>query len=474
MTALRVLVVDDDDAMRRACARLLRREGHEVHEAVDGAAALRLLEDNPVDLMLTDVRMPGLDGIELLRAARERWPALDVIVMTGFGTIENAVEAMRRGAADYVTKPFKKDELLLSVRRTARMRQLEAQVEGLREGIEARYRFEEFVAGAPAMRDVLEAMVAASRSSASLLITGESGTGKDLVARLVHFASDRAESPFVPVNCASLPAELIESELFGHVKGAYTGAAEARPGLIRKARGGTLFLDEITEMPAPTQAKLLRVLQDKTVRPVGGTEEIRVDFRLVAATNRDIGAALAEGRMREDLYYRVSVLHIHLPPLRQRPEDVIPLLRRFLEAAAARAAAPVPVIEPEAAEALMRYPWPGNVREVANLAERVVAMGVRERITAAEARRFLNPPITPPASLRAGGGEQAAAVANAALAPAASGGDAAASTGTLAQAERRALEQALARARGNKSEAARILGIARKTLYEKLRRHGLA
>ncbi len=451
-----ILVVEDDEVMRTTCVRLFDKAGYSVASVSDGEAAIGWLREQGEDcVVLTDVRMPGMDGMALLEAIRSGWPGTEVIVMTGFGTIDNAVQAMKQGAADYVTKPFNKDELLLAVERVARMRGLRTRVDTLQQGMESRYRFDSFIAGAESMQSVLEGMIAASRSKASLLITGESGTGKDVVARSVHFAGPRAESSFVPVNCASLPAELIESELFGALRGAYTGATEARQGLIRRADGGTLMLDEVTEMPVGVQAKLLRVLQEKRVRPVGATDEVEVDFRLITATNRDLGEALENGALREDLYYRISVLQIHLPPLRERCEDILPLFRHFLDTAASEGEM-LEGIEPDAADLILAHDWPGNVRELANLAERCVAMGVERTISVNDIRRHLT-------------GRPRRRVASEIAADM----TAAASSPSLAGAEEAAIRRALRESGNNKSEAARRLGIARKTLYEKMRRYGI-
>lgn len=448
MSRMKVLVVEDDAVMRDTCLTLFRRAGYGVHGAANAAEALAWLDQTSDDvIVLSDVRMPGaMDGIALLDEIRARHREVDVVIMTGFGTIQNAVEAMKHGAVDYVTKPFNKDELLLTVARVVELRELRGQVQSLRQGLESKYRFDGFVAESESMRPVVEAMVAASRSPASLLLTGESGTGKDMVARLVHFEGVRATSSFVPVNCASLPAELIESELFGHRKGAYTGAGDSHPGLIRQADGGTLMLDEITEMPTSTQAKLLRVLQEKAVRPVGGTTESPIDFRLIASTNRVVADALADGFLREDLYYRIGVLQIHLPPLRERIDDIRPLFKRFLERAASAVGVESVEIDRGASQLLMQYQWPGNVRELDNVAERCVAMGARGCLSKADIEAQI----------------EIGTVASATPGPAA---------GTLETAERQAVERAMESAAGNKSQAARILGISRKTLYERLRRY---
>lgn len=468
----RVLVVEDDATMRSTCQVILERAGYEVASAPTAARALDWLAHNPApSILLTDVRMPGMDGLELLDNVRRRHPGIDVVVMTAYATIGNAVDAMKRGAADYVTKPFNKDQLVLCIERVTRLRSLQARITELEDGLHEQYRFEGFVATSPAMRAVLKRVRSACRSMANVLLTGESGTGKDVVARLIHYNGPRASGPFVPVNCASLPRDLIESELFGHSRGAYTGAVSSEPGLIRRAHGGTLLLDEITEMPPSTQAKLLRVIEDKRVRPVGETDEREVDVRIVAATNRDVRTALGEGSLREDLYYRLSVLDIHLPPLRERPEDIIPLLRFFIDASNQKRDPEehIDYVEPDAADLLREHTWPGNVRELWSLVERCVALGVRGHLTAADVLPELSlRPATAGSTLSSETGAETAATATGAKGPAA-----ATELLNLDDLERQAIAAALRKTGNNKAAAARLLGIARKTLYEKIKRFGL-
>lgn len=458
-TTLQILVVEDDPGMRETCVEILSGEGYRASgvDAADEALSRVGSDGHLPDIVLTDVRMPGLDGLELLDEIKDRCPGVDVVVMTAFGSVKRAVDAMRRGAADYVTKPFDRDELLLAIRRVVRVRGLRTQVDELREGVEERYRFDSLVAQSPAMRPVLRRMVAASRSQATVLLGGESGTGKDVVARSIHFAGSRAAGPFVPVNCAGLPSELIESELFGHTRGAFSGAVAASKGLIRRAHGGTLLLDEITEMPLGVQAKLLRFLQDKSVRPVGGAEEQAVDVRIVAATNRVVEQALEEGRLREDLYFRLAVLRIDIPPLRERPEDLLPLLRHFVDAGNRDRPRQQGIhrIDPEVDAVLRRHDWVGNVRELENVVERCFALGVTGTLTAAEVARELHPSRP--------GQDSRSAAQPSSPAP----------EGTLEEIESRAVAAALDRTGGNKAAAARALGISRKTLYRKIDRLGL-
>jgi len=468
-----VLVVEDDATMRATCRTILERAGYPVVTAASAAEAIAWLEEsNGPCIVLTDVRMPGMDGLELLDNIRRRHQGAAVVVVTAYGTIENAVDAMRRGAVDYLTKPFNKDELVLCIRRVAEVRSLRARVAELEEGLRERYGFEGFVATSPAMSGVLARIKSASESTANVLITGESGTGKDVVARLIHYNGPRSGGPFVPVNCAGLPQDLIESELFGHSRGAYTGAVSSQPGLIRKAHGGTLLLDEITEMPTSTQAKLLRVIQDKRVRSVGESEEREVDVRIIAVTNRDVEAALAEGVLREDLYYRLYVLDIHLPPLRERPEDIVPLLRFFIgESNEDRPPEDrIDDVEPEAVTLLTEHSWPGNVRELWSLVERCVAMSARGTLQAADVRRELSLRPRTAAPMPSGTGSDPASAAPAETAKPAAAGD---SLLSLEHLERQAIAAALAKTGNNKAAAARLLGIARKTLYEKIKRYNL-
>ncbi len=469
-----VLVVEDDATMRDTCRTILERAGHPVAAAATAAQAIEWLDghDGPC-IVLTDVRMPGMDGLELLDNIGLRQQEAAVVVMTAYGTIDNAVDAMRRGAADYLTKPFNKNELLRCISRVAELRSLQARVAELEDGLHEQYRFEGFVATSPAMRSVLARLRSACRSTVNVLLTGESGTGKDVVARIVHYEGPRAAGPFVPVNCAGLPGELIESELFGHSRGAFTGAVASRTGLIRKADGGTLLLDEITEMPTSTQAKLLRVLQDKRVRPLGETEEREVDVRIIAATNRDVEQAVSTGVLREDLYYRLSVLDIHLPPLRERPEDIAPLLRYFINESNQRNGGERPIdgVQPEAIDLLLAHTWPGNVRELWNLVERCVALGASGNLTANDVRRELS--VRPRAAelIDASAAEDGSATTST-VAPGASP-SATEPPLNLEDLESRAIVAALAKTANNKAAAARMLGIARKTLYEKIKRYGL-
>src|SRR5690349_7481439 len=369
----RVLVVDDQRNMRATTALLLRDAGYAVAEAEDGAAALQRVVAEPYDVVLTDLRMGAVDGMEVLRATVEASPTTQVIVMTAYGTIDSAVEAIRRGAYDYIAKPFKEGELLLRVAKAVEKRRLLGEVSLLRREFQARYGLDHIVGRSAALRELLDRVVRVAATDATVLISGESGTGKELVARALHTGSRRADKPFVPVNCAASTESLLESELFGHARGAFTGATRVRRGLFEEASGGTLFIDEIGETAAGFQAKLLRALQEGEVRRVGESLPVKVDVRVIAATNQNLKAAVAEKRFREDLFYRLNVVPLRVPPLRERREDIPLLAQHFLERYARRTG-DRKVLTNAAVEKLLGYPWPGNVRELENMIEQAAAL----------------------------------------------------------------------------------------------------
>jgi DNA-binding NtrC family response regulator len=373
----RILIVDDEPDMLENVARVLGRAGHDCLTATDGARGVELLEAEHPDLVLTDLRMPGLDGMTLLRRAHELDPTLPVIVITGFATVESAVAAMREGAFDYLPKNFSIEQLRVAVDRALRHRGLEVENRNLRRQLQETLGFENLLGASPAMAAVFELVKKAARSEANILVLGESGTGKELIARAVHANSPRAGRAFVPVDCASLPENLLESELFGHERGAFTGALRAKPGLMEVAHGGTLFLDEIAELPVGLQVKLLRALQERQIRRVGGTALVDVDVRLVSATNRDLRDTMSRGQFREELYYRVNVIEIRLPPLRERAGDVDLLVRFFLKK---YGQGRITALDDEALAALRAYPWPGNVRELQNVIERGCALAEAETL----------------------------------------------------------------------------------------------
>jgi len=373
-----VLIVDDDTDMLEICARILRRAGYACLTTTDPRQAMVLLESERPDLLLTDLKMPALDGMELLRRAREVDQTVPVIVITGFASIESAVAAIKEGAFDYLPKSFPADQLRVAVERALRHRRLQVENRKLREQLHERVGLDTLIGHSSAMAEVIELVKKAARSDANILVLGESGTGKELIARAVHANSPRAAQAFVPVDCASLPEHLLESELFGQEKGAVTGAVRSKPGLMEVAQRGTLFLDEIAELPVGLHAKLLRALQERQIRRVGGTSLIDVDVRVVSATNRDLREVVAKGQLREELYYRVNVIAIHLPPLRQRAGDVKLLGHAFLKK---YGGGRLTGFDDGAMVALEAYPWPGNVRELQNIIERACALADGSRVT---------------------------------------------------------------------------------------------
>jgi two-component system response regulator HydG len=442
----KVLVVDDQKNMRATTAIVLRQAGHAVDEAEDGAAAVQRLQQETFDVVLTDLRMPSVDGMEVLRAAQRLTPETQVIVMTAYGTIESAVGAIREGAYDFLAKPFKEDELLLRVSKALEKRRLLGEVSLLAGELRKRYGLEHVVGRSAAMRDVLDRVVRVAPSDATVLVTGESGTGKELVARAIHAASRRGDKPFVPVNCAAITETLLESELFGHARGAFTGAIRARRGLFEEANGGTLFIDEVGETAPGFQAKLLRALQEGEIRRVGESTAVQVDVRVIAATNQDLRRAISERRFREDLYYRLAVVPVRIPPLRERREDVPLLAAHFMQRYNQRSG-DGKFLTPEALACLLEHDWPGNVRELENAIEQAAALSPGREIRAADVQ------LEPGRS-----GPTAADDAARTLAEA------------VEDAERRAIEAALARCEGDLGRVARELGVSATTLWRKMKR----
>jgi DNA-binding NtrC family response regulator len=375
----KVLVVDDKENMLRLLQRMLG-EHHDVTIANDGAVALGLLSAQEFDLVLTDIRMPGADGFEVVKFIKERHPDTEVVMMTAYASVEAAVEAIKRGAYDYLQKPFDPDDVMLVVARALERRSLRAQAAELRTQLTGQAPFHQIVGRSPGMQQVFQALRQAADLDITVLITGDSGTGKELAARAIHAQSGRKSGPFIPVNCGALPAELIESELFGHAKGAFSGATSAKAGLWEEAEGGTLFLDEVGELPPVVQVKLNRALQEKEIRRVGENRPFHVNARLVTATNRDLKADVDTGRFREDLFYRLNVFPVRLPPLRQRVEDIPLLADHFLRKYATLHGRAVDSFDPDALQALVAHPWPGNVRELENVIERAVAVAQHDRV----------------------------------------------------------------------------------------------
>ena len=374
----RILVVDDEQSMREFLSIALKRAGHEVEVAESGDSAMRILGERELDLVITDLRLGKLDGLAVLRRVRETAPDTEVIVITAYATPDNAIEAMKAGAYDYIQKPFKVDEILLVCRRALERHTLARENLTLRQRLSESRQLADIVGSSKAMRHVFDMVSKVAPSRTNLLISGESGTGKELVARAVHKQSPRSDQPFLAVNCAAIPTTLLESELFGHTKGAFTGAERSRPGLFREASNGSLLLDEVSELDPQLQVKLLRVLQERKVRPVGSDREEEVDVRVMAASNRNLAKAVERGDFREDLYYRLNVIEIKVPPLRERCDDIPLLVDHFVRRFAADSAKEIRGVSPEALELLMRHPFPGNVRELENMVERAVTLASSE------------------------------------------------------------------------------------------------
>ena len=444
----RILVIDDDKAMREMLIALLEDAGHDAQGADGVDAAVERIRDEHFDALISDIRMPGRSGLDILGEVRELQPDLPVIMMTAFGSIDSAVESMQAGAFDYVTKPFKRDAILVPLERAFEKSALEAENKRLRRALDRTTSFGELIGASASMRDIFALGRKVADRRVHVLITGESGTGKEIVARSLHFAGGRADKPFVPINCTALPEGLMESELFGHVKGAFTGASSNKRGLFEEADGGTLFLDEIGDMTLPLQSKLLRVLQDKEVRPVGGNQARAVDVRVIAATNRDLQAEIEAGRFRKDLFYRLNVIPIHIPPLRERPEDIELLADTFLER---HGEGHFTGFTPAAMDRLRRHGWPGNGRELENVIERGIALAEGEVLDA------IDLPIEAETRPAVAHGLRADDLADRALQEGL----------TLAEPSDLYTERVLQYTGGNKARAAQILGINRRTLYRR-------
>ncbi|MBI5814501.1 MAG: sigma-54-dependent Fis family transcriptional regulator [Nitrospinae bacterium] len=461
-----ILAVDDEEDNLALLKGRLTRRGYDVVCVPSGIVALGELEKISPDLVLLDVMMPGMDGYETCRKIKEQAvnEFLPIILLTAKDDKESKLKGFEIGADDYVTKPFDMDELIARIRAMLRIRSLKLdlaearnEVNRLNHELKGNYGFDNIIGGSEAMREVFEKMQGAARVTSPVIITGESGTGKELVARGIHFASQVAGKPFVPVNCASLPSDLIESELFGHKKGAFTGAVSSSQGLFKAADGGTIFLDEIGELPKEAQAKLLRVLQDGKLRPVGGTEEISINVRVIAATNVDLDEAVEEGRFREDLYYRITVLPIEMPPLRNRRPDIPLLAKFFINQFNSKFNRSVKGVDDTAMEALMNYDWPGNVREFQNVIERCYAYADMDWISSGH--------LSLHKAIRRRDAEEEPAAGKGAQ------GDG--NVPTLEEAEKALIERAMLLADNNKAKAAKILGIHRSRLYKKLEHYGI-
>jgi DNA-binding NtrC family response regulator len=458
----RILIVDDEPDMVENCARILGRASYDCLTATDGRRAIALLESERPDLLVTDLKMPEIDGMELLRRAHDLDPALPVIMITAFATIESAVAAVKDGAFDFLPKNFSVDQLRVAVERALRHRGLQVENRNLRDQLQQAFGLDNIIGRSPAMTQVFELLRKAARSEANILVVGESGTGKELIARAIHANSPRAAKAFVPVDCASLPEQLLESELFGHEKGAFTGAIRSKPGLMEVAHLGTLFLDEIGELPPALQVKLLRALQERQIRRVGGTSLVDVDVRVVSATNRDLREAIPKGQFREELYYRVNVIAIRLPPLRERAGDVQLLAHAFLKK---YGQGRVTGIGDDAMAALEAYRWPGNVRELQNIIERACALVEGETVT----RRDLPEHVLEPVAAAPGG----AAPTDRALTAGAELPLKDAKERWMQVLEAAYLRDLLDRHDGNISAAAKAAGIDRKTFHRLINKYRL-
>jgi two-component system, NtrC family, response regulator PilR len=379
----RLLIIDDEKSILDLLTAVFKKEGYSVKTAFSAPRALDLLERESFDLVITDIKMPGMSGMDVLARVKERTPDMPVILITAFGSISQAVEALKAGALDYIVKPFDIEELKIIVARGLEKLRLKEENILLRRDLRNKYSLEKMVGKSRSMQEIYDLIEKVAVSDSTVLITGESGTGKEMAARAVHGLSARRDKPFVSINCAALPENLLESELFGHVRGAFTDAMTDKKGMFEAAQRGTLFLDEVGEMSPWTQVKLLRAIQERSIRRVGGTEEIPIDVRILAATNRDLKKRIAEGRFREELFYRLNVISLDMPPLRNRIEDIPLLTSHFLEKHCTRAGKPLKRLAPEVIGYLEAYPWPGNIRELENVIERVVAIEDRETITAA-------------------------------------------------------------------------------------------
>jgi DNA-binding NtrC family response regulator len=445
-----ILVAEDEDLMRAILTRLLEEAGYRVLAVANAEEALERFAAEDVSLTLTDIRMAGMDGLTLLDRIKDVDPDALVLVMTAYSSVDSAVAALRKGAYDYITKPFVNEDLLQSVKNALRQRELFRENRHLRRELDRRYSFSRIIGTSPALQAVFRLVEKVAATNTNILIEGESGTGKELIARAIHHNSPRAEKPFVAVNCGALPESLLESELFGHTKGAFTGAVANKPGLFRAGEGGTVFLDEVAEITQAMQVRLLRALQEHEVTPLGSSTPVGFDARIICATNRDLEREVAEGRFREDLFYRLNVIELHLPPLRERREDIPLLVRSFISRTARDQASTEKPIMPEAMSALINYSWPGNVRELQNAIERAFTLSgdeinldslpprVRESALA-----LGQIPVRDPDGLRP----------------------------TLAEIERRYILETLAAVNQDKARAANILGIDLSTLYRKLKRY---
>jgi DNA-binding NtrC family response regulator len=446
-----ILIVEDEAKMRRLLELNLGDDGFTTFSAEDAETGLKLLRENPVDLILTDLKLPGMNGLEFLQTVKRQNAALPVVVMTAFGSVETAVDAMKAGASDYVLKPFSLTEMRIVIHKELDVRNLREENRSLREALGKRYSHPNIVARSPKMQEVLATVERVAPTNSTVLLGGESGVGKDLIARAIHEKSRRASGPFLKINSTAIPENLLESELFGFEKGAFTGAVASKPGKFELADKGTLFLDEIGDVPPVTQVKLLRVLQEREFERLGGTRTVKVDVRLIAATNKDLRQALEQGTFREDLYYRLNVVPIDIAPLRERKEDIPDLVHLFISRFTGESRKPVEGITPDAMQSLVNYHWPGNVRELQNIVERACALAKASVLGPAD----IHLDIRPAKAANGPGGFLPDGM-------------------TLEQWEDEMVQEALRRANGNKSQAARLLGLSRNALRYRLSKIGIS
>ena len=452
-TKAEILVVDDEPGLRDFLEIMLNKQGYGVETAVDGVDAMEKVQNSNFDLVVTDMKMPRMNGIEFLREIKQREPNLTVIIITAYASHQSAIEAMKLGAYDYITKPFKIDEIKLVIQKALDKKLLEYENQRLKKELESKYGFGNMIGRSPVIERVFELIKRVSELNVNVLITGESGTGKELVARAIHYSGNRSEEPFVPINCGAIPENLMESELFGYKKGAFTGASKDKRGLFEEGDGGSIFLDEIGELPIHMQVKLLRVIEDKTIRPLGGTEPVSIDVRIISATNKKLEDQVADNKFREDLFYRLNVIVMDIPPLRERREDIPPLAIHFIEKCSKEMDKDIEGISPQAMEILENYNFPGNVRELENIIARCVALegsnvirreSLPQNLVGGEVIGF-EPPLLTGIDLDS----------------------------VIGNVERRMIEKALKETEGNKTEAAKLLGITMRSLRYRLTKHGI-
>ncbi len=456
MASEKVLLIDDSSEILENLSAFLISEGYDVSTTSDGATGISMIEKNFYDLILTDLKMPGADGMEVLGYVREHSPESICILLTGYGTIRNAVEAIKKGAFDYLTKPIKLDEIAITLKRALEYRDLKRENTNLRNQLKRKYQFKNIIGESPAMQKVFETVEKVADTDSTVLILGESGTGKELIARALHYHSYRKDGPFVPVNCAAIPSELLESELFGHEKGAFTNAIRARIGRFELANGGTLFLDEIGDMSPNLQSKLLRVLQERQFERIGGIKPIKVDIRVISATHQDLRTAVSKKRFREDLYYRLNVIPIQIPPLRERRSDIPLLVHHFIHYFSKSKRKRVTGITQEALDRLMDYDWPGNVRELENMIERMVILTNHEVLDISDLPERVFPPHSKELGRPVEIPEEGLSLEMA-----------------LNEFERQLILQALNKSGWVKNKAAQLLHVNRTTLIEKIKRQNL-